>query len=552
VLYGDFQPSGVVNLVTKQPLDEFFIGGETSYGSYDFKRISGDVTGPVFGSDKVLFRLNAAVEGTESFKDFFERDHYFVAPVMTVDFSPDTRLTLEGEFTHDEFLFEEGIPASGFILPNPNGEIPISRWVGDPDVEGDVINASSLGYRFDHRFTDWLVLRNAFRWERFERHEDTIIPDGLAADGRTLERSFLISDDVNSDYFFQTDVVAEFPTWSIGHELLVGFDFRIREFDAESLFEATTPLDIFDPVYGTAVKPDGPFNNFRADENAVGFYVQDRVELLDNLKLLSGLRYDISQQDQVFVDGETGEAFPDEREDTAFTTQVGIVYQPVEEVSLYANRTESFLPQFGTTQGGEPFDPETGTQYEVGVKVDIGEDISLNLAAFHITKQNVVTVDPDNPEFLRAIGEQESRGFEASAVGEILPGWSVFGSYAFTDTEVTEDFEGFQGLALRDVADHTVSLLTRYDVRSGRLQGLGLVGGIAYVGDREGDDENSFELPGYTRVDVGVFYEPIEEFEMGLRVENLLDEEYALSSFDSARVFPGAPRTIIGTLRVRF
>jgi iron complex outermembrane receptor protein len=277
VLYGDFQPSGVVNLVTKQPLGEPRAALEVSFGSHDFTRVTMDLTGPVPGTEAVRYRLNAAYEDSDSFKDFFEREHVFVAPVIAVDLGEDTNLTLEGEYTRDDFLFAEGIPAHGFILPNPNGEFPVSRWVGDPDIEGDVVDAYSFGYRFEHRCTNWLVLRNAFRWERLSRDESSVIPFGLTDDFRTLERDFFFSDDTNDDYLVQTDLVAEFETGPIDHELLVGFSYRDRDFDANSLFDVTTPLDIFDPIYGAATRPEVDLNDLNAEEDALGVYAQNRI-----------------------------------------------------------------------------------------------------------------------------------------------------------------------------------------------------------------------------------------------------------------------------------
>jgi iron complex outermembrane receptor protein len=554
VLYGNFEPSGMINVVTKQPLREFFAAVEATAGSFDFKRLSGDVSGPLYRDGVVRFRLNAAYEDRKSFKDFFTQEHIFVAPVVAVEFGPNTLLTLEGEYTRDDFLFAEGIPAAGFFLPNPHGKLRTSFWPGEPELEGDLIEASDLGYRFEHRFTDWLVVRHAFRWERFKRIEDSVIPDGLEPDQHTLNRSFLRdAGGVNNEYLFQTDVVTRFPTGPIAHELLVGFDYRDRTFDSCSLFLAVAPIDIFNPVYGQATKPSGPFNTFTANEDALGFYVQNRVTLWSNVKLLGGLRYDISQQDQVFVSGATGARTPSKREDKALATQVGLVYQPVKPVSLYFNRTESFLPQFGTTQGGQPFDPETGVQYEVGTKVDVLDGrLSANLALFQITKQNVQTPDPDDPQFSRAIGEQRSRSLEAFIAGELLPGWRLLASYAFTDTEITHDFGGLQGKALANVAAHTASLLTRYDLRRGVFDGLGASLGVTYVGTRQGDDENSFELPAYVRTDIGLHYGPSQHVKVDFFVENVFDEAYVLSSFSIDRTFPGAPRTFIGRLKVLF
>jgi iron complex outermembrane recepter protein len=97
-----------------------------------------------------------------------------------------------------------------------------------------------------------------------------------------------------------------------------------------------------------------------------------------------------------------------------------------------------------------------------------------------------------------------------------------------------------------------VSLLTRYDLRGGMFDGLSATLGVTYVGTRQGDDENSFELPDYVGMDIGLHYRPLKHVEVGFFVENLFDEEYVLSAFDIACTFPGAPRIFIGRLQRRF
>nr|MDQ2695844.1 TonB-dependent receptor [Pseudomonadota bacterium] len=280
---------------------------------------------------------------------------------------------------------------------------------------------------------------------------------------------------------------------------------------------------------------------------------QDRITLHEKWIVLGGLRYDGSSARNVFVSGETGEREVSERDDEEITTQFGVVYRPLEPLSLYANRTEAFVPQIGNVFGGAPFAPELSTQYEVGAKFDVaGGRLAANIAVFEITKENVVTADPDRPGFQLAVGETRSRGIETSIAGEPLPGWSLMASYTFTETEITRDFEGFEGNEFIGVADHTASLFTRYDLQGGDLKGLGLSAGVTYVGERQGDLDNSFELPDYTRVDLGLHYAPSDAVEVSLLVENAFDEEYALSGFGIQRLFPGAPRTFNGRIVLRF
>lgn len=390
----------------------------------------------------------------------------------------------------------------------------------------------------------------------FRRDEQNILPLALEDDQRTLARALFDARRVHNDYLMQTEVVAGFTTGAVGHTVLVGFDLRRIDQDNKTRFDDSFPsLDLFDPTYFNTFSSSLPFNRFDFQDNRVGVYVQDQVTLLHNLKLLAGVRFDYASQDTRFTDGESGERTTESRDDTAFSPRVGIVYQPIRPLGLYANFSESFEPQPGNTAGGTPFDPETGRQYEVGVKGEfLDRRLSVLLAFYHITKQNVESDDPDNPGFTRAIGEQRNRGIELDVAGELLPGWRVIASYAFTDAEVTKDFGGFEGKRPPNVALHGFSLWSTYEFQRGVLQGLGFGAGVFYVGDRYGDFENTFKLPDYVQTDMSVFYQPrfFPHLRARLTIQNLFDVEYFESAEGDVTVHPGSPITVLGTVAVRF
>ncbi len=152
------------------------------------------------------------------------------------------------------------------------------------------------------------------------------------------------------------------------------------------------------------------------------------------------------------------------------TPRLGVVYQPIEEVSLYASYSRSFNPNTANTVSGDPLEPETGEGYEVGVKAQLLEDIFATLAYFDITKQNVAVIDPDNRLFSIPTGEQRSRGVELDVTGEILPGWNIIAAYALIDAEVTADTNAdIVGNRLFNVPRHNASLWTTYSFPIVRL-----------------------------------------------------------------------------------
>lgn len=273
--------------------------------------------------------------------------------------------------------------------------------------------------------------------------------------------------------------------------------------------------------------------------------------MLDTLKLLVGGRLDIVDLENRFRSG-LGDDSTTTLNDTAFTPRVGLVYQPIEPLSLYTSFSQSFVPNLSTTVAGDLLEPERGTQYEVGVRGEFLDGrLTANLAAFHITKSNVATADLDNPGFSVAFGEVRSQGIELDVTGEILPGWNVIASYAYTDAEITRDNSPNEGNQLASVPRNSGSLWTTYEIQSGNLQGLGAGIGLFFASERQGDPDNSFTIPGYFRTDASLFYRR-NNWKAALNFRNLFDVDYVESADSRVRISPGAPFTVVGTLTVEF
>ena len=308
-------------------------------------------------------------------------------------------------------------------------------------------------------------------------------------------------------------------------------------------------LDILDPNYDVP-RPEDFVPIFRDDNFSTryGIYLQDQIDLLDNLNFLIGGRVDwISQRTEV------PEEPTQSQDDSAFSPRVGLVYQPSDAVSLYTSYSQSFNPTFGSNPDGRAFEPSRGTQYEVGIKTDIIENIlSATLSAYQIIKTNFTTPDPNDPDFSIQIGEQRSRGIELDVTGEIVPGWNITAAYAYTDAEITEDNSLSVGNRLTNVPENQASLWTTYELQEGDLAGLGFGLGLFYVGDRQGDLDNSFTLPSYFRTDAALFYRK-NNLNAALNISNLFNTDYfRASDGGNLFLFRGEPFTISASLEWEF
>ena len=549
VLFGQGSPGGVINIVTKRPEREPFYAVEFTAGSYNFYRGTVDLTGPLNADRNLLYRLNFSYQNSESFLDFAETERLLVAPAFSWAISDQTKLTLQGEIVRSSFPNPRGLPAIGTVRSNPNGRIPINRNIAEPGEDFIDNRVERVGYELEHQFSQNWSLRNAFRLTLYSYDQDSFFPASLEPDGRTLNRGYATGTSSTDTQIFTTDLVGNFSTGSIEHKLLVGVElFRENQFKNRFDIGDIAPLDLFNPVYGSPLGPvTFSLDNATLTQSA-GFYIQDQISLLDNLKLILGGRFDLYEQKLTDKLADTRT----EQSEQAFSPRVGIVYQPIQPISLYASFTRSFNPVSGTGFNNTLFQPEEGTQYEVGVKAEFLEGrLSSTLAFYQLTRQNVLTPDPRDANFSIQTGEQRSRGIDLDISGEILPGWRITSSYAYTDARIVEDNALAIGNRINNVPQHSASLFTTYEIQKGNLQGLGFGLGLFYVGEREGDLDNSFSLPSYLRTDAAIFYRR-GNLRAALNVNNLFNVRYFESTNGDLRVFPGAPLTVQGTVGFEF
>ncbi|WP_017653589.1 TonB-dependent siderophore receptor [Fortiea contorta] len=548
VLFGRANPGGTVNLITKQPLRDPFSKVEATIGSYDFYRGAIDLSGPLNDSKTVLYRLNVAYQNIGSFIDFVESNKLFIAPVISFDIGDRTKLTIEGEFSSANNEPALGVPAVGSVVSNPNGRIPLSLNVAEPTDRPFDVQTYRIGYKLQHQFSDSLSLRNEFRFSSYYATIDETFGTSLQANNRTLNRQYTERTFLQQGYNFTTDLIGKFSTGSIEHQLVFGVD--LSRFDSPNFLgigRAIAPLDIFNPVYGQPL--GAPFTRFSSGfkTDALGVYVQDQIALTDNLKVLLGVRFDtFKRTDNNFVTNTQTQV-----SGSAFSPRVGIVYQPIQPVSLYANYSSSFTPVAGIAFDGSTFQAESGTQYEVGVKADLTNKLSAALAFYDLTRSNVLTTDPVRPGFSIQTGEQNSRGLELSLGGEILPGWNIFAGYAYTDAKITKDNTFAVGNRLNNAPENSFNLWTSYEIQSGGLRGLGFGLGFFYKGETQGDLANSFTVPSYVRTDASIFYKQ-DRFRTAINIRNLFDLNYYEFATGRTSVYAAEPLTVQGTISFEF
>jgi len=550
ILFGQLEPGGVVNVVTEKPQRDFTHEIEAGGGTFGSYKVNADTTGPITQDGDLRYRLNASFKEGESFPQFFEQERTFIAPSVAWTAPTGTEVLFEMEYLEDERPFMRGQVAVG----NKPADIPPERYLGAPWDQSENENQT---YRLEitHPFGDGWRFRNATSYNRAEIFNLAARNAGLQDDNRTLDRLAFGQDNLKQNIVNQTELNGTFSTGPVDHEFVVGVDLTYFREEIDSRRGETDSIDIFDPVRDFD-KPAFSDLTVVNDSVAVG---EELGVFANNLmsygpfKLMFGGRFDHTD----FSPNDEAEDSPPDAEDDSFNPRVGAIYQPVDSQSFYASYTTSFVPfrftQF-TLQDGSLPEPTEGEQIEVGVKSDwLGGRLSTSVAAFNITKTNVANFeqDPDTGEFfVEQIGEVRSRGVELEAQGAVTENLQLSTAYTFIDGEVTED-PALEGNELVETPDHAGNIWANYTFDAGALNGLSLGAGVFARSDQPGDDENTFKLPAFARVDLKAAYE-WRNLTLQANVRNLFDEDHFVSGRQRDRITPGEPLNAWFSLTARF
>nr|WP_294914207.1 TonB-dependent receptor [uncultured Neokomagataea sp.] len=367
VLYGRGDPGGLINIVTKQPKYAAANNVSLQGGSFGFVRGQGDVTGALNRSHTLAFRLIGAAERTNTFRDvFIPYQRQFIAGSLL--WQPTSRTTALASltFTHQKNQTDRGLVAT----PSANGkelvvDLPRSRFLGEKWAETDS-QRMEFNYRIEHQLLDWLKIRQIGHYDMGAINilgvnygsNVKVAPKTLA---RTITRSSVRQDENNHNADFQLDAVANAKTFGLSHTIVLGGEwlksYRFRTFDRGSL----ASIDIDNPVYGAL-----PTNWVAAADRTVrarslSTYLQDQIDIGKHINLLGGVRFDHARQSDY---GTTGY----DSNDKKWSPRAGIVWKPIAPVAFFFDYTRSFQSQPAPTISGQPIPPETGQQFEAGLK----------------------------------------------------------------------------------------------------------------------------------------------------------------------------------------
>ncbi len=553
-LYGQGNPGGLVNTVTKRPTEKFFGEIEALAGSYNKYQGRFDFGGPIDDDKKFLYRLTGSHYDGDTLVDFLDDRRTFIAPALTWRPTDNTTITF---LTH--YQKEDSSPITqlllpvGTVLPNPNGKIPSSFFTGEPGFDkydNEVFSFSSI---IEHKVSDMWTLRQNLRYEYGIADFKTLYLDSYRPDLVNVSRSVYNAENEVKGFTVDNNAQAKFNMGFTKHTALFGIDYKLVLSDDVSGFGGSvSDINVFNPVYGNQVTAAA--TTFDANENRrqIGVYLQDQIKLFDKWVVTLGGRHDWARTES----DDNLTATTTLQKDTAFTGQAGLAYLFDNGLAPYFSFAESFEPTSGTDFSGNLFEPTTGTQYEAGIKFQPPDtNALLTLSVFELTRQNVLTDDPNNLFFSVQTGEIRSRGVEAEAVAEVFDNFNVTAAASFTDVEVTDSNGTDLGKRPTSIPEITASVWGDYKFTEGDLDGLGVGGGVRYIGSTFGDPDNTLEVPAYTLFDAVVRYDvkkgTYKGMGLAVNVTNLLDKEF-ISACAFSSCYYGSRRVITGSVKFRW
>ena len=557
LLYGIQDPGGVVNMVSKKPeLTPYnaLTARGSSYG--DGKNGSGgtfDSTGAL-GDSGLAYRMVLDHEDEDYWRNFGTHRETLIAPSLAW-FGDST--TLLFAYEHREFLtpFDRGT----LIDPRTNHPLDISRNERLDEPFNNMEGRSDL-YHFeaDHQLNDDWKAHLGYSWNRETYDASQVRVTAINTRNGTLTRSMDGTQNaISSDRFTTASLEGNINVLGMQHDLVFGIDDEYRKIYREDLIrqKSLTTFSYLNPVYGrevmgTAVSaPDSAqTDELRSDS----LFLQDSIHLNDQWILVAGGRF--QEYDQYAGKGVPFQANTDSN-GQKWVPRAGLVYRYTDALSFYGSYTESFKPNStiaplsdSSTVLDGSIAPEEAKSWELGARLDMPGQITGNIALFDIKKRNVLVANSEGPTTIySAAGEVRSRGLEVDVSGRLSERWSLIGSYAYTDAEVTEDPD-YKGNRLQNVAKNSGSLSAVYDFGSviGGDQ-LRVGAGARYVGERAGNAVNDFDLPSYTVTDAFATYETRVEgqkVKFQLNVKNLFDRTYYTSSASRFFVSMGDSRQV--------
>jgi iron complex outermembrane receptor protein len=560
VLYsgGNGSPvGGMINLVSKLPKKEAFYEIGVKAGLYDFAQPFVDLNQPV--NDNILLRFTGEYTTNKSNIDVLDTERFNLNPTLTFTNNDDTSLTLQGKFSRWEQQDYQGLPATGTVAGN--FRIRPELFIGPQDIDKSNSEFYGVWGTLDHRLNNiWsLTAKARYSHSKFDTLAQNLVGKGFSfgADQPLIEPSTwgLVNSELaqeQEEKCVQVYATAKFDLGPTQNTVLLGADFSELDDDGFmdfNMFPVAT-VDLAEPDFRVPYLHPGAREQTQLTRNTTyGGYVQLQSTIYDRLHLLASVRRSNVTTD--FVNTVSGAEF--NSDSGRFLPNVGGLIDITDEFSLFADYSEGMRGQGGANYVSTP-EPELSNQIEAGVKFNIAEQLTGQVAVYQIERENVRVTDFTDAQFRSVTkGQQRSTGIETDMTWQVTESLSLLGNYAFTEAEFTDDLAGVpDGNHLPGVPKHSGRFWANYAFHDPMLEGWSIGSGIYAQSSTYLAKDNLYRSDSFYTIDADIAYRK-KGYKLGVSIKNLTDNDYfqRLNYFDT-RVTPAQGTTVYFSGSVTF
>jgi catecholate siderophore receptor len=576
ITFGRGAGGGVLNRTLKEADGQRIYEATAQTGSYYDRRFTLDAGQAV--SENVATRLNAMYEKSDTFRQFGWLERWGINPTATIKAGDFTQVRLNYEYFHDARTADRGNPSLGLspVPPPstrfnpagpfaPNGDL--TAFFGSPNLNYASADVHRVMGFIDHDFANGLTVRNGTYFADFKKFYQNVYPGNGPLAGAVNPSNFTFNraaynHQTNRDNTFNdTDFIYKAFTGPVFHTIGFGTQFGTQtgiDVRNTGLFPNGTNTQVdsaFAPTYFGPINfvhqfpgffspgVSTPDSNSKYTLHTQSFYARDTIEITRYLQLLPAFRVD--RFNETALDMNTN--ILRNRIDTFVSPQAAAILKPVETLSIYYAYMVSYLPasgdQFSALNDGTVIlAPQKFVNNEVGIKWQALPHLLYSVAVYDLQRTNVPLPDPNRPGFFIVSGRNAIRGLETELKGYLTDAWQSWLGYAYTDARVASATSAtiLPGNRIQLVPLHHFSWWNKYQFTPVWAASLGVI----YFSDSFASSDDTVYLPGFVRVDAGIFATINETWKAQLNVENLFNKGYWASADGNNNLSPGQGRTL--------
>lgn len=526
---------GLVNRVTKRPFESFKTELAFTAGSFGLNRITADINAPLNEDKTALLRVNAGRHASQSFQESGFKQNYFLAAALT--YKASEKLT----FLFDLELFRNhGTPSVAYLMPDAKVKsytemVPYyykTFYSNDFTSTFPGYNVyAQMNYKFNSKWSSSTLFSTGGVNARNQLQFSGTI---YGAAGDSLTRKVQKYSHNYQTIQVQQNFNGEFNTGGIRHRVLIGADYLADitqptflmnfMYDTIRLNSTSTPVMLAEKI-DRRLSETPLASHYQSQIDRYGIYAADVINFTDRLLLMMSLRWDKVDNKGTFsfMTGQTTGTYSK----TSLSPKLGVVYQVMkEQLSVFANYMNGFSYTGTLDRQGSVFKPEQANQWEGGVKADLfSGKLNATLSYYDITVSDKLRTDPVDNAFQIQDGKQKSKGLELELITNPIPGLNILAGYGFNESEVIKaaKFEGNR--PARSGGKHMGNAWISYKLTKGKVQGLGIAGGVFYNSETVFDDANTLYFPAYALVNGTVFYDR-PGYRIGVKLDNISNTKY--------------------------